>query len=193
MRATGWRWRWNRGTLCRPWDVRDAWLGLFCGLALVLLVPAAGLAAGVAVYGVESAARQEQLATRHPVPATLLEDTLGPLSRTADDYGNVPARARWRTTDGRTHTGTARVASDRSKGDRVRIWLTPQDRPAPPPKPWSEVWSAALVTGLVGSALAAALVVGVRWRLRSRLDEARLAAWAYEWELIGPRWSSGRL
>ncbi|MGW8378207.1 hypothetical protein [Streptomyces sp. ODS28] len=189
MRGTGWRWRWRRSPLRRRWDVRDAWLGLLIGLALVLGAPAAGAATGLLMYEAKSQARHVELHERHRVTGVLLESVPDTSLREADGAVDDPtARTRWRGADGRVHTGDVRVPPDRAKGARVPVWLTRDGRPTEPPLTPQTVRDAAVTTGIAATAAAATALLTVRWAARRSLDRARLEAWEREWAVVGPQW-----
>ncbi|MFG3257581.1 hypothetical protein [Streptomyces sp. NPDC048172] len=187
-----WTWRWRRSPLRRPWDRRDAWLGLLSALALLLGAPAAGAVAGSVAYESAAAARHEQVRTYHAVTGKLLEDTSGTATRAMTGNKRVPARAKWRTDEGRSRTGTVFTRAGRHEGDRVRVWLSAEGRPVPPPATRQEALDSGVATGLAAGAFTAVLVAGAWWWLRGRLDDARLAAWEREWDVVGPRWTHYR-
>ncbi|MDJ1135486.1 Rv1733c family protein [Streptomyces iconiensis] len=193
MRDVGWRWRWQRVPMRRPWDVADAWVGLLTLLALLLVVPAAGNAAGRAVAERGMSARAAQMTERHEAVAVLLRDA----PRAGADAGaargklsedEALVRARWSGPDGLSRVGDVVAVLGQHKGDRVRIWVHEDGQLAEVPLSRARVTGDAILAGLVAASLAALLLVALRRMCRRCLDRARLCAWDREWAEVGPQW-----
>jgi len=102
--------------------------------------------------------------------------------------------ARWRLASGQTRTGLVPAAPGTPAGTLVTIWLnragqvTGHQPPLTPGLVVVRVAIAVIVT-LAGAAIAALLLgLWFRWLLNRR----RLARWAIEWALVGPRWTTRR-
>jgi hypothetical protein len=165
------------------------------GLLIVLLAAAFLAAVAAAPYLGEriydsQRADADQL---HPVTAVLAQN--GPSDNSVTSVGE--AAARWRAPDGRWQKGmlttaTAPGISGAAAGTRVRVWLTGSGQPQAPPVGATEsvFSSAVLATGaVVGAAI---LLLICYWLGRVAIDRRRLARWASEWSLTGPRWATRR-
>jgi len=165
--------------------------------AVVVLLSAAFLAAVVAAPWLGARFYQSQRADTaglHPAVAVLTQ--AGP----GDGFliASGEAAARWRAPDGQRRSGfltttTAPGIWGAPAGARVQVWLTGSGRPeAPPSGPW-EVGLASVVVA-IGAACCAGIVLLIGyWLCRLALDRRRLAAWASEWSVAGPRWTTRRL
>jgi hypothetical protein len=162
---------------------------------VVLLLAAAFLAAVAAapVFGVRLYQSQRANAARLR-PATAVLTQPGPSESYA---GDGQATAHWRAPDGRPRAGvlttmTAPGISGAPAGGHVRVWLTRSGQPQAPPVGAAETLFASVVL-TVGAVCGAAIVLLMCYLLcRVALDRRRLSAWASEWSLTGPRWTSRR-
>ncbi|MGP3769890.1 Rv1733c family protein [Streptomyces sp. SDT5-1] len=182
MKGTRWGWRWRENPLRRRSDVVEGWTVLVLGAAVIVGAPAAGLAAGWSAHTDARALASAQRQERHRVDAEVVGAV--PSNVVAGEPGTqtsfrVPVR--WRTAEGDTRTGTARVRAGVRQGERTDVWLDRRGRQADEPLPEAEVWTRTLTTG-VGSGIAVVGVAGlVGWGLVCRLDRGRLAEWEREW------------
>jgi hypothetical protein len=162
---------------------------------LVMLLAAAFLTAAAAApfFGERLYESQRTAAARlHPATATLTQS--GP----SDAYLTPgQAAARWRAPDGQQKKGilttaTAPGISGAAAGARVQVWLTVSGQPEAPPVTFAEAMFSAVVmaTAALGAAMIALLIC--YWLGRLALDRRRLARWASEWSLTGPRWTARR-
>jgi hypothetical protein len=107
------------------------------------------------------------------------------------------AAARWRAPDGQRRSGflttmTAPGIWGAPAGARVQVWLTRSGQPEIPPSgPWEVGFVSVMVA--IGAACCGGIVVFIcYWLCRLALDRRRLAAWASEWSVAGPRWTTRR-
>jgi len=164
--------------------------------AIVVLLSAAFLAAvaaaplvGERIYHAQRAEADEL----HPATAVLTQN--GPAGTILASAGEVAAR--WRAPDGQPRSGTLSTSTvallwNARAGDRVPVWLTASGQPeSQPPGPLG-AWLASIVitVGIVSGVAVAAFVC--YWLCRLVLDRRRLAAWASEWSMTGPRWTTRR-
>jgi hypothetical protein len=161
---------------------------------IVLLLSAAFAAAVVAApfFGVHLYQSQRADAARlHPATAVLTQG--GPSNGYMASQGE--AAARWRAPDGRQEKGilttvTAPAITGAPAGTRVKVWLTETGQPqAPPASAVEETFSSVVLSvgAVCGSAIALLICY---WVCRLAIDRRRLAAWASEWSLTGPRWTT---
>jgi hypothetical protein len=110
-------------------------------------------------------------------------------------YGPGEAAARWRAPDGRQQKGiltttTAPGIADASAGARVQVWLSDSGQPQAPPMGAAQSMFASVVMAIGAVCGAAIVLIICYWMGRLALDRRRMAAWASEWTLIGPRWTT---
>jgi hypothetical protein len=80
--------------------------------------------------------------------------------------------------------------SGAAAGSRVQVWLTDSGQPEAPPVSAFESMFSSIVLAM-GAVLGAAIVLlSSYWLGRLALDRRRLAEWASEWSLTGPRWTT---
>jgi hypothetical protein len=163
---------------------------------LVMLLAAAFLIALAAAPTFGECLYQSQragAAQLHTARAVLTQN--GPSDNYVTTMGE--ATARWRAPDGQPRKGTLTTlvapgiygAAARA---RVQVWLTESGQPeAPPVSATAAVFNSVALT--FGAVLGAAIVLLIcYWLGRLALDRRRLAAWASEWSLTGPRWTTRR-
>jgi hypothetical protein len=163
---------------------------------LVMLLAAAFLAAvAAAPYLGERLYRSQRGETAHLHPATAVLTQSGPSDTYVTSVGE--AAARWRAPDGHQQKGiltttTAPGISGAAAGARVQVWLSGSGQPKAPPVGVAEALFGSVVMA-VGAVTGAALVLLIcYWLGRLALDRWRLAAWAADWSLTGPRWTARR-
>lgn len=162
------------------------------GLLVVLLAAAFLAAVAAAPYiGERLYHSQRGDAQLHAATAVLTQN--GPSDNYMTSVGE--AAARWRAPDGQQRNGilTTVIApgiSGASAGTHVQVWLTDSGQPQAPPVGTAQAMfgSAVLAIGAVCCAAIALLVC--YWLGRLALDRRRMAAWASEWSLTGPRWTT---
>jgi len=161
---------------------------------IVVLLSAVFLAAVAAAPFVGERIYQAQrveAAGLHPATAVLTQN--GPASTTLAPGGE--AAARWRAPDGQQRSGMLSTSAvpvlwNARAGDRVPVWLTDSGQPEPrPPGPLGALLASIVITAgfVFGAAIAAFLCY---WLGRLVLDRRRLTAWASEWSMTGPRWTT---
>jgi len=163
---------------------------------LVMLLTAAFLAAVAAAPHICERLYQSQRADAaqlHPATAVLTQS--GPSNSHVTSMGD--AAARWRAPDGRQQEGmlttlTAPSISGAAAGARVQVWLTDSGQPQAPPVSAAQSMFSSVVFA-TGAVLGAAIGLLIcYWLGRLALDRRRLAGWASEWSLTGPRWTTRR-
>ncbi|MGV9944175.1 Rv1733c family protein [Streptomyces sp. NPDC003401] len=183
-RRVGMPWRGRDDPLRRREDVVESWIMLV--LWAVVLVGGT-LAGSVTAHAAVQASARER-AERHPVTAVVLAD----VPRATTDTGNVHrmrTEVRWTAPDGTSRTGRTLVDRGTGAGGRITVWqndrgtLTPRPTGATEGAVEAAFFGAGAMTAVAGAALGAGALA--RWRL----DRDRMARWAAEWELIGPRWT----
>ena len=178
----------GRNGLRRPSDRLE-------GLLVALLAAAFLAALAAAPYFGERLYQSQRAGAAQLHAATAVLTQNGPSDN--DVTGEGEATARWRAPDGRQQTGilsttTAPGISGADTGARVRVWLTDSGTPQAPPVSAAESMFSSVVLA-TGSLLGAAVVLLIcYWLGRVAVDRQRLALWASEWSLTGPRWTTRR-
>ncbi|WP_435881374.1 Rv1733c family protein [Streptomyces bobili] len=183
-RSEGRLWRWRRNPLRRRTDVVEAWIMLVLWTVVLVGGTLAGLMTAHAA--VQASARER--AERHAVAAVVLAD----VPRATTDVGNayrMMTEVRWAAPDGTSRTGRTLVKRGTESGATITVWQN--DRGALTPQPTGATEGAVEAAFFGGSAAlaVACAALGIGALTRRGLDQGRLARWATEWELIGPRWS----
>jgi hypothetical protein len=176
----------GRNKLRRPSDRLEGLLVMLLAVAFLAAVTAAPFFGGHLYQSQRAAA-----ARLHRATAVLIQN--GPSGAYLNSAGD--AAARWRAPDGQQQEGilttaTAPGISGAAAGTRVQVWLTSSGQPADPPVSIAEAMFSAVVLAI--SALCAAVIALLicYWLGRLALDRRRLAKWASEWSLTGPRWTT---
>ncbi|NEA60772.1 hypothetical protein G3I60_43075 [Streptomyces sp. SID13666] len=157
--------------------------------ALLLLgVPAAAITTGAVVHTTARAAARDQRATRHTVPAVLLEDAPSAVPGASGTGDRFPVKVRWGTPGGTDRTGTAKAAADSPRGSTTAVWVGPSGQQASAPMSSGQVASLTAVAVTAGGVLAIALLVTVRGLIRRATDRRRMAEWEQEWSQVGSTW-----
>ncbi len=172
--------------LRRPCDRVEGLLVMLLAVAFLVAVAAAPSFC-VRLYQSQRA----NVAQLHPATAVLTQS--GPSESSVTTVGE--AAARWRAPDGQQRKGmlTALAApgiSGAAAGSRVQVWLSDSGQPEAPPVSAVESMFSSVVIAM-GALLGAAIVLLISyWLGRLALDRRRLAKWASEWSLTGPRWTT---
>ena len=178
----------GRNTLRRPAD-RIEGIVIVLLAAVFLAAVAAASWLGVRVY------HAQRVGADGLRPAVAVLTQAGPGNAYLPATGQ--AAARWRAPDGQRRSGflTTMTAPDiggAPAGARVQVWLTRSGEPETPPSGTWEVAFASAVVGIGAACCAGVVLVICYWLCRQALDRRRLAAWAGEWSVTGPRWTTRR-
>ncbi|GGP94269.1 hypothetical protein GCM10010278_85240 [Streptomyces melanogenes] len=177
----------------RRCDVIEAWTALALGIALLLGVPAAGCAAGVAAYGAAHSTAVAQRATSRPVDAVLVRDAPPTVPTTGGGgAGTVPAAVRWTRADGTTGTGIAKVRTEAPAGQHLRVWLDAHDRVVAKPLDDGQVWLSAVSWAAIAALAATGTLLTVRYGVRRCAQRHRMAEWELAWARTEPEWRRPR-
>ena len=159
-------------------------------LSVVFLATAAAAPwFGVRVYHSQRA----DAAGLHPAVAVLTQ--AGPGNDSLLTSGE--AAARWRAPDGQRRSGFLTTMTTPGiwgapAGARVQVWLTRSGQPETPPSgPW-EVGFASVMIAIGAVCCGGIVLIICYWLCRRTLDRRRMAAWAAEWSVAGPRWTTHR-
>ncbi|OIV35752.1 hypothetical protein BIV57_19960 [Mangrovactinospora gilvigrisea] len=178
----------DRNTLRRRADRVRTLLGALLGL----LVAGAAVGAwvlGVRVYHAQQDAVQRMVARLHRVPATALETAPAPADGSATG-AHPTVMVRWTDPVSRARlTGEAQVPDGTVRGERVPIWLTSADVPAPIPQRTADLAAGSAGVGAVAWLGATGVLVAGHLGARRLVTSRQLRAWEREWDEIGPRWS----
>jgi len=94
----------------------------------------------------------------------------------------------WVKPDGASQTGEVTRARNAVAGSTVTVWTDEQGRLAQPLSR-AEVAERAICAAVAAPMALALLLAAVGAVVSFILDRRRLARWAAEWEVVGPRWS----
>lgn len=164
---------WNPNPLMRRSDRVESWILIAVATCCLAMVPVAS-SIGATAYATAAERIRVADAAKSEVVATIV-GTPANFGRTRPVF----ASAQWRRA-GESGTVIVQVSSIAQRGDRIRIWLTPDQRPTTPPGPSTRAISAgfraaaAILMGACGAALLIAAVA--RWCAtryqRSHWDQA---------------------
>lgn len=135
----------------------------------------------------------QRAAVAHLHPATAVLTRHGPVDSYMTSQGE--ATARWRAADGQQQRGilttvTAPGIVGAAAGTRVPVWLTRSGQAQAPPVGADETMFASIMMVIGAVCGSAVMLLICYWACRLALDRRRLAAWASEWSLTGPRWTT---
>ena len=164
--------------------------------AVVVLLSAVFLAAVAAApwFGVRFY-QSQRADTARLRPAIAVLTQAGPSNGLLVTSGE--AAARWRAPDGQRRSGfltttTAPGIWGAPAGARVQVWLTRSGQPGTPPQGSWEVGFASVMIAIGAACCGGIVLTACYWLCRLALDRRRLAAWASEWSVAGPRWTTRR-
>ncbi|MEU5848986.1 Rv1733c family protein [Saccharopolyspora shandongensis] len=155
-------------------------------LLLVALIAVATVVAALFVAQSELRGRladvDREQAAKHQVVATVVAE-LGDAAGTA----HRPVAVRWGQAPDE-HFAVIQLPARAPAAGTVPVWLDQQGQPTSPPLTRAEATQAAGMAGasvLLGSALFTTVAL---MGARLIVTRTRLAAWAAEWEKVGPQW-----
>jgi len=161
------------------------------GLVVAFLAgaPLAAVASGHAAYRSAARIARAQQAAWHQVPALLLATTSAARYR----QDQVNAQASWTAPDGTGRTGTVLAPPDTRVGRVVMVWVDVAgwptgDRPLQLSQARDEAELAAVLTPLA----LGLILLGAGFSVHLMLGRRRLAAWAADWQVTEPHWTTGR-
>jgi len=136
---------WSRNPLMRGCDRLQSVMVILGVLFVLMMVPLAA-AYGTATYSRLDQQTQAELASRHAVPATLVEDSHNgnaseplPASPQYQDH----AKVQW-SVDGVTHTADVPTAAGTKSGQTVTVWLDPSGSVVAAPETGSQIAATAV-------------------------------------------------
>jgi hypothetical protein len=177
----------DRNPLRRGTDRLETCLLLGLLVLLAVAAPFAGRLAGRAAYLGGLNSRQEQLATRHQVPALLTENAGTVSGYSLDAY--VLTEATWTSAAGVRRSGAVPAEPGSLKGTSVSVWTDANGYLDSPPLAMSEVASqadAATVGVLIGSGV---VYIAGAAAVRQLMNRRRMAAWEADWLVTAPAWN----
>jgi hypothetical protein len=181
----------DRNPLRRGTDRLETYLMVGLIAAAVAGTPFAAEAASHASYVNALQVRQEQLASRHQVPAVLSQDA-DPVTGYAFSV-DVLTPASWTSVDGVHRSGQVPAPPGSAAGTSVPVWTDNSSGYLDsPPLTLAEVASqadAAMVGAIAGVAVVA---LGGAGAIRQLLNRRRMTAWENDWAATAPGWNRQR-
>jgi len=164
---------------------------VWAGLVAVFLVgaPLGSIHASRGIYSYALSARRAQAMAWHRVPAMVL--SAKPLVTALETTDRPPTLLvlQWVKPDGASQTGEVTGARNAVADSTVTVWTDEQGRLAQPPLSRAEVAERAICAAVAAPMALALLLAAFGAVVSFILDRRRLARWAAEWEVVGPRWS----
>ena len=127
-----------------------------------------------------------------PVQAVLVQSAAEGQAAQDAAWGAAWVKADWRAPDGRQTGGVIAVGLTAKAGQRVTIWVTRSGQVTRPPLSHGEVLDGIANAVMATAAGVAALLGLVAAVIRGAANRRRMAAWARDWDVVGPRWTSLR-
>ena len=142
----------------------------------------------------DAAGLREQRAeqTWSPVKAVLEQSAAQGLAGQDATWGAAWVQARWRAPDGQQRSGPIAVGLTAKAKQKVTIWVTQSGQVTHPPLSHGEVLDGIANAAMATAAGVAAFFVIVAAVIRSAINRRRMAGWARDWDVVGPRWTSLR-
>ncbi|MFF5209190.1 hypothetical protein [Streptosporangium sp. NPDC000396] len=102
-----------------------------------------------------------------------------------DDHRGVPkgfiVKVAWFDERGMRHSGTARLPSAQAPGERTRIWVGPDDKPAPPPLGTPEILAGSSIIGLMAGGVSSVIILLLQAARGVWIARRAMARWDQEW------------
>jgi hypothetical protein len=134
--------------------------------------------------------RSEQ--TWRPAQAILEQSAAQGLAGQDAAWGAAWVRARWDAPDGQQKTGLIAVDLNAKAKEKVTIWVTGSGQVTHPPLSHGEVLDG-IANAVMATAAGVAAVFGIGAAvMRAGVNRRRMAAWARDWDVVGPTWTSLR-
>lgn len=161
---------------------------------VVLFLVAAPVACVVTGRMADAAGLREQRAeqTWRPVPAVLEQSAAQGLAGQDAAWGAAWVNARWRAPSGQARSGVIAVDLTAKAHQKVTIWVTGSGQVTHPPLSHGEILDGIANAAMATAAGVAALFGLIAALIRAAVNRRRMAAWARDWDVVGPRWTSLR-
>ena len=183
----------DRNPLRRRTDRAESAVRLVAAAAMLVAVPAAGVAAGqFAEHRAVSQARTQDAAA-HAVRAVVLAP--GPAASTPDPslaMGVAWIPARWTAPDGQARPGDVLAPAGARAGTAVRAWVDESGLPAAAPPGRNQVIGDVFLAVMLAMLAAAFAFLAITSLIRRGLYRQRMNAWDAEWRAVAPRWTGYR-
>jgi len=166
-----------------------------CAAALVLFLAGAPLLALFAWHWADAAAlhvQQRQQATWHRVTAVLLADARPMVDIGYGGVAGSEVKASWTAPDGAPRTGDVPAPATARAGSTVRIWVDESGAQTGPPLRSQQATGQAVLASVLAPFVLGTVLLCAASLAVYLLDRRRLAAWAADWRVTGPRWNSHR-
>lgn len=177
----------DRNPLRRGSDRAETAVLTVLAITFAAAAPLTAQASGTWVHAIAHRVQVTQAASRHQVPAVLLDTApKGP------NYAGLllQVQARWTAPDGKAVTGQVSAQPGTAAGTTVRVWTTRDGQLTDPPLQDSQVAEQTVSAGIAG-VLALAIVLAVTGLLARRAsDKRRMAVWDADWRATEPRWTT---
>lgn len=184
--------RLDRNPLRRRSDRAETVIFICLLVAMAVAVPFTARAASAWTTTRVEQVRATELATRHQVTATTLENALPASDAAYTVFAQTWVSAKWTAPDGQPRTGTVRVPDGTQRGSTAKIWVEPDGAMAAPPLPVADIAGLADRAGLAAVLLLICLFLTAGCAVRQELNRRRMAAWDTEWAATEPRWNHQR-
>jgi hypothetical protein len=177
--------------LRRPID--DVETAIMTGLVLLFLVAAPLLCVFTGRLADAAGVREQRTeAGWRPVTAVLEQGAAQGLAGQDAAWGAAWVDARWQAPDGQLRQGTIAVELTAKAGQKVTIWVTRSGDVTHPPLSHGEVLDGIANAAMATAAGVAAFLALVAAVIRAAVNRRRMAEWARDWDVVGPRWTSLR-
>jgi hypothetical protein len=178
----------DRNPLRRKTDRVEAYLlaGLF--VAAAAGAPLAAQTASAAAYASAQRTHQEQLATRHLVPAVLTQAA----GSSVNGYTlsvDVPTKATWTSVTGVVRTGEVLALAGTAKGTPAHVWTDNRGDLVTPPMTQAQVAGQGDAAAIGAAAGVVVAFLGGAGLIRAVLYRRRLKAWEADWLFTAPTWN----
>ncbi len=178
----------DRNPLRRRIDRTETYLltGLFAAAAAA--APGTAIAVGHVVYDAARNAQQEQLGTRHQVPATLTQAAPATVSG-YEVSATVLTPASWTSVTGVHRSGDVLAQTGSPKGTVVPVWASADGSLVSPPLTDAQVSTEADVATIGAIAGVVVLFIGAAGTAHYVMYRRRLAAWEADWLVTSRTWN----
>lgn len=161
---------------------------------VVLFVLAAPLLSLLTGRMADAAGVREQRAERtwHQVRAVLEQNADQGVIGQDGEWGVAWVNARWQLPHGVRRSGVVAVGLSARAGQRVTIWVTKSGQLTHPPLSHGDVLDG-IANAVMATVAGLGVLIGIAAAVaRAAVNRRRMANWARDWEIVGPRWTSLR-